>query len=41
MPSYDQVVVSYFFVSGFQPEKTPSRSSVSAKSDSMITGAFV
>ena len=35
------IVVSYFFSSGFQPEKRPSSSSVSANDSSMITGAFV
>ena len=41
IPSYIQLSMSYSRSSGSQPEKRPSRSSVSANSSSMITGAFV
>jgi hypothetical protein len=41
MPAYCQVVTSYSPLSGSQPEKSPSSSSVSWNSSFTITGAFV
>jgi hypothetical protein len=41
VPAYCQVVMSYWPLSASQPEKSPSRSSVSTKRSSTMVAALV